>query len=114
MSFHLSPLGEYVVVRRIEAPSMTPGGIVLPDPAKEKPQRGVVLALPATGYEGQIDIGDEVLFSKYGGHDFTIDGEPVVLLRKEDLLARVKAGGWPSPKAAGDPKPKRRAVKVAS
>jgi chaperonin GroES len=93
---HLKPLDDRVVVEPVEAEMTTAGGIVLPDTAKEKPQRGKVKAvgpgrLLDTGTRCQMSvlIGDEVLFSKYGGTDIEVDGKDVKILRESDILAKL-------------------------
>lgn len=96
MSISLKPLDERVVVRPVDAEETTAGGIVLPDTAKEKPQRGKVLAvgpgrLLDSGERVAISVvvGDEVLFSKYGGTDIEVDGQEVKILRESDILAKI-------------------------
>ena len=93
---NLRPLDDRVVVEPVEAEEMTAGGIVLPDTAKEKPQRGVVLAvgpgkLLDSGERGDLSVavGDEVIYGKYAGSDIEIDGREVKILRESDILARV-------------------------
>ena len=88
------PLGEKVLVRRLEAEEKTKGGIVLPDTAKEKPQQGTVLAvgdgkLLDSGQRGtfQVKKGDRVLFSSYAGTEVKIDGEDYILMDESDILA---------------------------
>jgi chaperonin GroES len=85
-----------VVVEPIEAEETTAGGIVLPDTAKEKPQRGVVVAvgpgrLLDSGERGELSVavGDEVIYGKYGGSDIEINGDEVKILRESDILAKV-------------------------
>ncbi len=92
----LKPLDERVVVEPVEAEEKTAGGIVLPDTAKEKPQRGTVLAvgpgkLLESGYRGALSVavGDEVIYGKYSGTDIDIDGREVKILRESDILAKV-------------------------
>jgi chaperonin GroES len=96
MSLSLKPLDERVVIRPVDAEETTAGGIVLPDTAKEKPQRGKVLAvgpgrLLDSGERVAISVvvGDEVLFSKYGGTDIEVDGMEVKILRESDILAKI-------------------------
>jgi len=96
MSIGLKPLDERVVIRPVDAEETTAGGIVLPDTAKEKPQRGKVLAvgpgrLLDSGERVAISVvvGDEVLFSKYGGTDIEVDGQEVKILRESDILAKI-------------------------
>lgn len=92
----LKPLDDRVVVQPIEAEETTAGGIVLPDTAKEKPQRGRVVAvgpgrLLDSGDRCTVALsqGDEVLFGKYGGTEIEIDGEEVKILRESDILAKI-------------------------
>jgi chaperonin GroES len=92
----LKPLGDRLIVSPVEEEETTASGIVLPDTAKEKPQKGKVLAVGAGKLEdGQripLDVaeGDEVLYSKYGGTDIVIDGEDLLVLRESDVLAKVE------------------------
>jgi chaperonin GroES len=92
----LRPLDDRVVVQPVEAEERTAGGIVLPDSAKEKPQRGKVIAvgggkLLENGKRGElsVQVGDEVIYGKYGGTDIEINGEDVKILRESDILAKV-------------------------
>ena len=92
----LKPLGDRLIVKAVEEEETTASGIVLPDTAKEKPQRGKVLAVGEgkVGDDGKrvpIDVsdGDEVLYSKYGGTEITVDGEDLLVLRESDVLAKV-------------------------
>jgi chaperonin GroES len=93
---NLKPLDDRIVVEPVEAEQITAGGIVLPDTAKEKPQRGTVLAvgpgkLLDTGKRGELSvaIGDEVIYGKYSGSDIEIDGRDIKILRESDVLAKV-------------------------
>ena len=92
---NLQPLGDRVVVQSIEAEQMTASGIVLPDTAAEKPQRGRVLAVGAGRFEdGQrvpllVAEGDEVIYSKYGGTEVKVDGQDLLILRESDILAKA-------------------------
>jgi chaperonin GroES len=93
---NLKPLDDRVVVEPVEAEEMTAGGIVLPDTAKEKPQRGTVLAIGPgrlldSGDRGELSVavGDEVIYGKYAGSDIEIDGRDVKILRETDILAKV-------------------------
>jgi chaperonin GroES len=95
---NLRPLEDRVVVEPVEAEEVTAGGIVLPDTAKEKPQRGTVLAvgpgkLLDSGQRGtlSVSVGDEVIYGKYAGTDIEIDGRDVKILRESDVLAKVVA-----------------------
>jgi chaperonin GroES len=92
----LTPLGDRVVVKRVEAEETTKGGIVLPDSAKEKPQRGKVVAIgPGKTLDSgelvkpSVKKGDEVIFSSFAGTDFTVDGEEVLIMSQDDILAVV-------------------------
>jgi chaperonin GroES len=85
-----------LIVQAIEEEETTASGIVLPDTAKEKPQRGKVLAVGdgAINDDGErtpVDVaeGDEVLYSKYGGTEITVDGDDLLVLRESDVLAKV-------------------------
>ena len=92
---NLQPMSDRVVVRSIEAEQVTASGIVLPDTAAEKPQRGTVLAVGAGRFEDGKRIpplvveGDEVIYSKYGGTEVTVDGEDLLILRESDILAKA-------------------------
>ncbi len=92
----IRPLDDRIVVEPIEAEEKTAGGIVLPDTAKEKPQRGTVLAvgpgrLLDNGQRAELSVavGDEVIYAKYGGSDVEIDGKEYKILRESDILAKV-------------------------
>jgi len=95
----LKPLGDRLIVRAIEEEETTSSGIVLPDTAKEKPQKGKVLAVgdgkvnDDTGKRTPLDVseGDEVLYSKYGGTEIKVDGEELLVLRESDVLAKVES-----------------------
>jgi chaperonin GroES len=95
---NLRPLDDRVVVRPLDAEEVTAGGIVLPDAAREKPQRGKVLAvgpgkLLDSGNRGELSvgIGDEVIYGKYGGSEVEVDGDELKILRESDILAKVTA-----------------------
>ena len=90
----IRPLGEKVLIRRLDAEEMTRGGIVLPDTAKEKPQKGTVLAMgdgklldDGTRAKFQVKKGDVVLFASFAGTEIDIDGEEYVLMDESDILA---------------------------
>lgn len=94
MSLKLKPLGDRLVVKPIEEEEVTPSGIVLPETAKEKPQKGEVLAIgPGARDEAgkriamDVAVGDKVLYAKYGGTEVKIDGEKLLILRESDILA---------------------------
>lgn len=91
------PLEDRVLVMQSESEEMTTGGIVLPDTAREKPQRGQVVAagpgkLLDSGERGALDVkvGDEVYYGKYAGTEVEMDGEKYVILRENDILAVVE------------------------
>ncbi|HET6830194.1 MAG TPA: co-chaperone GroES [Solirubrobacterales bacterium] len=94
----LKPLGDRLIVRAVEEEETTASGIVLPDTAKEKPQKGEVLAVGdgAWDEDGEkripLDVaaGDVVLYSKYGGTEVKVDGEDLLVLRESDVLAKVE------------------------
>jgi len=93
---NLRPLDDRVVVQPSEAEEVTAGGIVLPDAAQEKPQRGKIVAVGAgklldSGNRGELSVGvgDEVIYGKYGGSDVEVDGQELKILRESDILAKV-------------------------
>ena len=93
---NLRPLEDRVVVQPLEAEEVTAGGIVLPDAAQEKPQRGKVVAvgpgkLLDSGNRGElpIGIGDEVVFARYGGSDVEVDCNELKIMRETDILAKM-------------------------
>jgi chaperonin GroES len=94
---NLQPLGDRLIVKAIEEEETTASGIVLPDTAKEKPQRGKVLAVGEGKWDEDgekripLDVteGDEVLYSKYGGTEVEVEGEDLLVLRESDVLAKV-------------------------
>jgi len=92
----IRPLDDRVVVEPVEAEETTAGGIVLPDTAKEKPQRGKVVAVglgklldSGERAEMSVAVGDQVIYGKYGGTDIEVNGEEVKILRETDILAKV-------------------------
>jgi chaperonin GroES len=93
----LKPLGDRVIVKAIDEEETTASGLVLPDTAKEKPQKGKVIAVGdgAWDEDGEkripLDVakGDEVLYSKYGGTEIKVDGDELLVLRESDVLAKV-------------------------
>ena len=95
----LQPLGDRLIVRAIEEEETTASGIVLPDTAREKPQKGKVVAVGLGRYDEDgekripLDVseGDEVLYSKYGGTEIKVDGEELLVLRESDVLAKVES-----------------------
>ena len=94
---NIQPLGDRVVIQVVEAEEKTKGGIVLPDTAKEKPQKGVVKAV-GTGRMSEtgeripleVAVGDTVIFAKYAGTEVKIDGEEYLIMSERDILAVVK------------------------
>ncbi len=94
MSLNLKPLGDRLVVKPLEDEEVTPSGIVLPETAKEKPQKGEVLSVGpgARDDDGKriemvVSVGDKVLFAKYGGTEIKMDGDKLLILRESDVLA---------------------------
>ena len=92
----INPLDDRVVVEPMSAEETTAGGIVLPDSAQEKPQRGTIVAvgpgkLLDSGERGELSVtvGDEVIFGKYGGSEIEVDGSEYKILRESDILAKV-------------------------
>lgn len=97
MSIKLKPLGSRVVVEPMEQEEVTAGGIVLPETAKEKPQKGVVLSVGPGDRDDEgkripmdVKVGDTVLYAKYGGTEIKLDGKKLLILRESDLLAIVE------------------------
>lgn len=97
MALNLKPLGSRVVIEPIEMEDVTASGIVLPETAKEKPQKGTVLSVGAgdrdeSGKRIAMDVkaGDTVLFAKYAGTEIKVDGKKLLILRESDLLAIVE------------------------
>ena len=95
-SLNLKPLEDRIVVEPLEAEEKTSGGIFLPDSAKEKPQRGTVVAAGAGRLldngklaEMNVAVGDEVIYAKYSGSDVEVDGVQYKILRESDVLAKV-------------------------
>ena len=94
---NLKPLGDRVIVKAVEQEQVTSSGIVLPDTAAEKPQRGIVLAvgegrwLDGERVPLEVADGDEVIYSKYGGTEVKLEGEDVLILSEHDILCRVAA-----------------------
>ena len=92
----LKPLGDRVVIKKVEAEETTKSGIVLPGTAKEKPQMAEVVAVgPGGVVDGkevkmEVKIGDKVIFSKYSGNEVKIDGQELTILKQDDILAIVE------------------------
>ncbi len=104
---HFRPLHDRVVVRRIEEDERTPGGIIIPDTAKEKPQQGEVIAVGpgARDEKGQLQAldvkaGDRVLFGKWSGTEVKIDGEELLIMKESDILGVLEGAAASKKKAA--------------
>jgi chaperonin GroES len=106
MAVNITPLHDRVVVKRFEEKESIKGGIIIPDSAKEKPQEGEVVAVGAGKREKgeriplDVKVGDRVLFGKYSGNDIKIDDEEYMILKEDEILAKLA----PSAKAAGGKK----------
>lgn len=93
----LKPLGDRLIIQAVDEEETTASGLVLPDTAKEKPQTGKVLAVGDGRVEDgeriplDVAVGDEVLYSKYGGTEIKVDGEDLLVLRESDVLAVVQS-----------------------
>ena len=97
MATTIKPLGQRVLIRRLEAEEVASGGIIIPDTAKEKPQEAEIIALGTGGkdddgndIEFQVKVGDKVLISKYGGTDVKIEGEELLIINESDILGIVE------------------------
>jgi len=93
----LQPLGDRVVVKAIEAESQTKSGLYVPDTAKERPQEGTIVAVgpgrvtdEGKRIEMDVKVGDNVVYSKFAGTEFTEDGDELLILTERDILAKVK------------------------
>lgn len=96
MNTNIRPLHDRIIVKRLPEEEKTTGGIIIPDTAKEKPQRGKVVSIGQgrTTDEGkrlplEVKPGDEVLFGKYSGTEFKMDGEELLMMREEDIYGVV-------------------------
>jgi chaperonin GroES len=95
MTVNVTPLHDRLLVRRLEEKETAKGGIIIPDTAKEKPQEGEVVAAGAGKFEKgkrvplDVKVGDRILFGKYTGNDITIDDQEYLILREEEILAKV-------------------------
>src|SRR5579875_3758020 len=94
------PLGDRVLVKRVEEEAKTKGGIIIPDTAKEKPQEGEVLAVGPGGrdesgkrVEMDVKAGDRILFGKWSGTEVKIDGEDLIIMKESDILGIVDGSG---------------------
>lgn len=92
----LVPLGDRVIIRALDAEDVTSSGIVIPDTAQEKPQRGEVVAVGSGRVEDgktiplEVSAGDVVIYAKYGGTEVRVEGEDLLVLRESDILAKVE------------------------
>ena len=96
MGLNLRPLGDRVVVEPSEGDEVTPGGILLPETAKEKPQQGTIIAVGAGRRDDDgklvpmdVSLNDKVLYAKYAGTEIKLDGKKVLILKESDILAIV-------------------------
>ena len=95
MTVNITPLHDRVLVRRLEQKETAKGGIIIPDSAKEKPHEGEVIAMGAGKMEKghriplDVKVGDRILFGKYTGNDITIDDQEYLILREDEILAKV-------------------------
>jgi len=95
---NLKPLGDRVVVKASEAEEQTKSGLFIPDTAKEKPQKGTIMAVGDGRWDDEgkkripldVKVGDKVLFGKYAGTEIKVDGEEFLMMREDDLLAVVE------------------------
>jgi len=95
VNVNVAPLHDRVLVRRLEGKEIAKGGIIIPDTAKEKPQEGEVMAVGAGKIEKgkrvplEVKVGDRILFGKYTGNDITIDDQEYLILREDEILAKI-------------------------
>ena len=94
----IRPLNDRILVKRLESETTTAGGIIIPDSAKEKPAEGEIISVGVGKLNDkgervalEVKVGDNVLFSKYGGTDVKIDGEEYLIMREDDILGVVEA-----------------------
>lgn len=104
---HVRPLHDRILVQRLDEGEQHFGGIIIPDSAKEKPQRGTVIAAgdgraSAAGRRVALDVkkGDTILFGKYAGHEITLDGIEYLILKEDDVLAAIDSVAPAGPKTA--------------
>ena len=92
----VQPLGDRVLIKQLEAQEKTKGGIILPDTAKEKPQEAEVVAVGKGKVEDgktitpEVKAGDKILYGKYSGTEIKVDGEELIIVKEEDILAIIK------------------------
>jgi chaperonin GroES len=95
MAVNITPLHDRVLIKRIEEKETVKGGIIIPDTAKEKPQEGQVMAVGAGKLEKgervplDVKVGDRILFGKYSGTEIKLEGEEYLILREEEILAKI-------------------------
>ena len=95
VNVNVAPLHDRVLVRRLEEKEIAKGGIIIPDTAKEKPHEGEVMAVGAGKIEKgkrvllDVKVGDRILFGKYTGNDITIDDQEYLILREDEILAKI-------------------------
>jgi len=92
----LRPLGDRILVKRVKEEERTKGGIIIPDTAKEKPQEGKIVAVGKGKYDDngklipiEVKPGDKILFGKYSGSEFKLEGEDLLILREDDILGII-------------------------
>ena len=98
MTMNIQPLHDRVIVKRVEEEEKTKGGIIIPDTAKEKPQEGIVVAVGSGRIESEggkkipleVKKGDRILFSKYAGSEITLEGVEHLIMKEDDIIARIK------------------------
>jgi len=97
---NIRPLHDRIIVERLEEETKTAGGIIIPDTAKEKPQQGQVIAVGKgkKTEDGKIlpldvKVGDKILFGKYSGTEIKLDGKEFLMMREDDVLGVIEAGG---------------------
>lgn len=92
----IKPLGDRVVIKRVEAEETTKSGIILTGAAKEKPQEALVVAVGPGKFEDgnqikmEVKVGDKILFSKYSGNEIKYDGEELIILKQDDILGIIE------------------------
>ena len=101
------PLHDRVVIERIDAEAKTPGGIIIPDTAQEKPQQGKVVAVGPGGRDDggklipiDVKVGDRILFGKYSGSEIKLDGEEYLIMREDEVLGILEGAAKPASKVA--------------
>jgi chaperonin GroES len=97
MAIKFKPLGDRTVIEPLEQEETTPSGLVIPDTAKEKPQRGKILSVGPGGRDEDgeripmdVKVGDTVLFAKYAGSEIKVDGKKLLIIRESDILAIIE------------------------